>query len=97
MSSPREMSCLELADAVSAYLERELDPGERVRFDAHFRGCQGCRRLVARSKAVVGAFRGLEDARKEAIASLIAADHDHDGLDAVAGCEYVDDRLRFEE
>ncbi|MFY9551847.1 MAG: MEDS domain-containing protein [Thermoanaerobaculia bacterium] len=76
------MSCLELADAVSAYLEKELDPGERDRFDAHFRGCQSCRLLVAQSQAVVGALRGLEDASKEAIEPkkkewLVALFHEH--------------------
>ena len=75
------MSCLELADAVSAYLEKELDPGERDRFDAHFRGCQACRLLVAQSQAVVGALRGLEDAPKEAIdpekERLVALFHEH--------------------
>ena len=91
------MRRLELADAVSAPLERELDPGERDRFDPHFRGSQGCRRLEAPSQAVVGALRGLEDAPKESIASYMASYRDQDGFDAVAGCEYVDDRLRFEE
>jgi hypothetical protein len=75
------MSCLELADAVSAHLEKELDPGERDRFDAHFRGCRGCRLLVAQSQAVVGALRALEDAPKEATEPekerLVALFHEH--------------------
>ena len=75
------MSCRELADAVPAYLESELDPVERDRFDAHLRACQGCRLLVAQSQAVVGALRGMEDAPKGASGpekeSLVALFHEH--------------------
>jgi len=28
---------------------------------------------------------------------LTAADHDHEAVDAVAGSEYLDDRVRFDE
>lgn len=81
MSSPREMSCRELADAVTAFLESELDPVERHRFDAHLRACQGCRLLVAQSLAVVGTLRGLEDAPKGATGPekelLVALFHEH--------------------
>jgi len=69
------MSCSELADAVSAYLEGELDAVERDRFDAHIRGCPGCRLLVAQSQAMIGALRGLEE----------ADDDDVDGDDAPRG------------
>jgi len=75
------MSCRELADAVSAYLESELDPVERDRSDAHLRACQGCRLLVAQSQAVVAALRGLEDAPKGAIDTenewAVALFHEH--------------------
>jgi hypothetical protein len=30
-------------------------------------------------------------------APLVAAFHDHDALDAVAGCEFIDDRIRFQD
>jgi hypothetical protein len=30
-------------------------------------------------------------------ASLVAAFHDHDATDAVAGSEFVDDRIRFQD
>ena len=61
MSSPEELSCPELADSVTAYLESELDPAERSRFGVHLRGCRGCRLLAAQSRSVVEALRGLED------------------------------------
>lgn len=55
------MRCSELADAVSAYLDGELDPVERDRFDSHVRGCPTCRLLFTQSQAVVGALRGFQD------------------------------------
>ena len=67
MPSPREMTCPELADAVTAYLERALAPGDRDRFEVHSRGCRRCRLLVAQSRAVVGSLRSLEDGPKGAI------------------------------
>jgi hypothetical protein len=80
-SSPREMSCPELEDAVSSGLDGELDPGERDRFDAHLRGCPGCRLLVMQSQAVIAAVRGLENAPRDAIGPekerLVALFHDH--------------------
>lgn len=79
--SPREMSCPEVADAVTGYLERALDAGERERFEAHTRNCQRCRLLVAQSLAVVESLRGLEegptgavDPAKERLLSLF---HEH--------------------
>ena len=38
-----------------------------------------------------------QDVKPDAGASFTAADHDHDPLDAVAGSEYLDDRIRFQE
>lgn len=67
MPSPREMTCLELAERVTAYLERALAPGDRDRFEVHARGCQRCRLLVQESRAVVESLRSLEDGPKGAI------------------------------
>lgn len=41
----------------------------------------------------------VEDVQPDARVSLIAADRDHDGgrVDAVAGSEFVDDRIRLRE
>ncbi len=81
MPSPREMSCPELADAVTAYLENALDPGDRDRFEAHSRDCLRCRLLVAQSLAVVGSLRSLEDGPKGVIdpekKRLVALFHEH--------------------
>ena len=81
MSSSREMSCPELADAVTAYLEHALDSDDRDRFEAHSRDCQRCRLLVAQSLAVLGSIRGLEDRSMSAVdperETLVALFHEH--------------------
>lgn len=81
MPSPREMSCPELADAVTAYLENALDPGDRDRFEAHSRDCQRCRSLLAQSMAVVASLRSSEDGSRGALDSdkerLIALFREH--------------------
>ena len=81
MPRPGEMTCPELAEAVTAYLERELDPGDRDRFEAHSRDCQRCRSLLAQSMAVVASLRSLEVRPKGAIDPekdrLVALFHEH--------------------
>ena len=58
------------------------------------------RRLILRLLAAGGDVRPREDARDvqpSARVSLIAAYQEHGAVDAVAGCEYVDDRIRLQE
>ena len=42
MTDPAEMSCRELVELVNEYLEGELDPDERARFESHLHECEGC-------------------------------------------------------
>lgn len=42
MSQP-EMTCQELVEVITDYLEGKLPPAERTRFEAHLSGCDGCR------------------------------------------------------
>lgn len=37
-----EMSCKELVELVTEYLDRVLPESDRVRFDAHMQTCPGC-------------------------------------------------------
>jgi anti-sigma factor RsiW len=41
---------------VVAYLSGELAPGEQTRVTAHLEACEGCRRAVAESRAVLAAL-----------------------------------------
>ncbi len=36
------LSCQELVELVTDYLEGALSPADRARFDAHIAGCDGC-------------------------------------------------------
>ena len=38
----RELTCKEVVEMVSDYLEGALAPEDRVRFEAHIRACEGC-------------------------------------------------------
>jgi anti-sigma factor RsiW len=54
------MSCGELVELVTAYLDGALPPAERARFDAHLARCEPCVvyvRQIEDTIAVVGATR----------------------------------------
>jgi len=37
-----KLTCQELVELVTAYIEGALPPQERARFEAHLAGCRGC-------------------------------------------------------
>jgi anti-sigma factor RsiW len=68
-----ELSCQELVELVTDYLEGALAPGERARFEAHLAECPGCEAYLGQmhgTVAALGAVAGLE-ARPE-VAALLA-------------------------
>jgi anti-sigma factor RsiW len=46
MTIREELSCQDLVELVTAYLEGALSPTERDRFEAHLAICQGCRNYL---------------------------------------------------
>ena len=62
---PAGMTCHELADLVTAYLEGALPPEERDRFEAHRRGCQGCETYVSQVRLTVSALGQLRPSAVE--------------------------------
>ena len=42
MNIPRDLTCQELVELVTDYLEGALPSAERVRFEEHLTGCTGC-------------------------------------------------------
>ena len=55
MTDPvHQLSCQELVELVTDYLEGSLPEGERRRFDEHVDGCEGCRRYVEQMRATLG-------------------------------------------
>jgi len=61
---PEEMTCHELAEMVTTYLDGALAPDERDRFEVHRQRCPGCETHVAqvwRTVAALGQLRPSED------------------------------------
>ena len=54
MTDPvHQLSCQELVELVTDYLEGALPEDERRRFDEHVDGCEGCRRYVEQMRATL--------------------------------------------
>jgi anti-sigma factor RsiW len=53
VSAAAEMTCRELVELVTDYLEERLPPAERARFDAHLEVCEGCRAYLDQMRATV--------------------------------------------
>jgi anti-sigma factor RsiW len=48
-----ELTCQELVDLVTDYLEEELPDHERLRFEDHLAGCIGCRSYLEQMRLTV--------------------------------------------
>jgi len=48
-----ELTCQELVELVTDYLEEKLSPTEQARFEAHLSGCSGCRNYVEQMRSTV--------------------------------------------
>jgi anti-sigma factor RsiW len=51
--SAKALTCQELVELVTEYLEDEMTPEARGRFDAHLQGCEGCRRYVEQMRQTI--------------------------------------------
>jgi len=49
-----ELTCRELVELVTEYLDDALPASERARFDAHLAGCDGCQAHLAQMRATIG-------------------------------------------
>jgi hypothetical protein len=56
---PAEMTCHELAELVTTYLDGAMPLEERDRFEAHRRRCQGCETYVSQVRLTVSALGRL--------------------------------------
>lgn len=48
-----ELTCQELVELVTAYLDGALTPAERLRFDSHLATCEGCRAYVEQFRTTI--------------------------------------------
>ena len=58
------MTCRDVADQTTLYLEGDLPPADRGRFEAHCRSCPGCRAIVEQMRALVGSLGHLGHLRQ---------------------------------
>jgi len=56
-----DLTCQELVELVTAYLEGTLDHARLAALDAHLVGCDGCATYVEQMRQTVAALRGLGD------------------------------------
>lgn len=60
-----KLTCRELVELVTDYLEGELHARDRRRFDAHIAGCDGCQAYLAQMRATIAALGELPEERIE--------------------------------
>lgn len=71
-----EMTCQELVELITDYLDGMLAPAERLRFDAHVRTCSGCAAYIDQMRSTIRLLGKLSeesisaDARQELLATF---------------------------
>ncbi len=56
-----ELTCQELIEIVTDYLEGALPPAERMRFEDHLKTCTGCTRYLAQMRQTIEAVGELRE------------------------------------
>ena len=75
MTDHREMTCQELTEVLTDYLEGVMPPEDVARFEAHLEECEGCVAYVEQMRRTIGTVRALWPEQVEATApdDLLAA------------------------
>jgi len=70
-----KLSCQELVELVTDYLEDALSPEEKARFEAHIEPCEGCRTYLHQIKTTIELVGRVtpEDLTPDAEATLLGA------------------------
>lgn len=55
------LTCRELVELVTDYLEDTLPAADRARFESHLAGCAGCRRYLAQMNATIKVMGALTE------------------------------------
>jgi len=69
VTSERTLSCRELTEVLTDYLEGVMSPEDRARFDAHLEICPGCVIYVEQMRTTISTLRELDPAHVEATVS----------------------------
>ena len=59
MNADTDMTCAEVVELVTSYLEGRLPPDDVERFEAHLALCNGCRTYLEQMRATLAATRAL--------------------------------------
>jgi len=72
------MTCRELVELVTEYLEAQLAPADRERFEAHLQECEGCATYLEQFRLTIAAVGrlGEEDVEPAAADALLVAFRD---------------------
>jgi anti-sigma factor RsiW len=65
MSDTTALSCRELVDLVTEYLEGAMAPADRARFELHIGHCSGCERYLEQMRMTIMAMGRLTEATIE--------------------------------
>jgi anti-sigma factor RsiW len=72
--SAGELSCRELVELVTDYLDDALPAEERARFEEHLEGCQGCRTYVEQMRLTVRLVQATDELeQRPEVAGLMRA------------------------
>jgi predicted anti-sigma-YlaC factor YlaD len=58
---PSDLTCKELVELVTEYLENCMAPDERTRFEAHLMVCSGCRTYLEQMRRTIHAMGRLTE------------------------------------
>ena len=61
MTPARELTCREMVELVTEYLDDRMAPADRERFDAHLAVCDGCRAYVEQFRLTLTALGELPE------------------------------------
>jgi anti-sigma factor RsiW len=77
-TSIEQLSCQELVELVTEYVEGELPPDDRLRFEQHLETCDGCRQYLGQMRTTIELAGELKpaDLMPEAEQALLAAFRD---------------------
>jgi predicted anti-sigma-YlaC factor YlaD len=56
-----DLSCKELVELVTDYLEQRLSPGDQVRFELHLTYCEPCRAYLRQMRQVLSTAERLSE------------------------------------
>jgi anti-sigma factor RsiW len=71
----RQLSCQQMVELVTEYLDGVMEPRRRARFEAHLAGCDGCTNYLEQFRTTVSVIGRLEvdDVPEPVMAELVSA------------------------